>query len=37
LHQEWETLIQNKKGFDMRPWRWVNLIRWAERFEVEFC
>jgi asparagine synthase (glutamine-hydrolysing) len=37
LHQEWRTLIQSKKGFDMRPWRWVNLIRWAERFEVEFC
>jgi asparagine synthase (glutamine-hydrolysing) len=37
LHQEWQTLIQSKEGFDMRPWRWVNLIRWAERFAVEFA
>lgn len=36
LRQGWQSLIQSKNGFDFRPWRWVNLIRWVERFAVEF-
>jgi len=36
LHEEWRTLVQNPKRFDFRAWRWVNLIRWAKQFDVEF-
>ena len=36
LRNAWHNLIEQKHGFDFRPWRWVNLIRWAEQFDVEF-
>ena len=29
-------MMAGKKRFDFRAWRWVNLIRWAERFDVAF-
>ncbi len=33
---EWEAVQAGQRPFDARVWRWVNLIRWAERFDVEF-
>jgi asparagine synthase (glutamine-hydrolysing) len=36
LHEEWRQMMEGKRRFDFRAWRWVNLIRWAERFEVAF-
>jgi asparagine synthase (glutamine-hydrolysing) len=33
---EWQAVREGKKPFDSRLWRWVNLIRWAERFDVNF-
>jgi asparagine synthase (glutamine-hydrolysing) len=33
---EWQAVIEGKSTFDFRIWRWVNLIRWAERFNVTF-
>ena len=36
LHEEWRSLLQSPKRFDFRAWRWVNLIRWAKQFDVEF-
>jgi asparagine synthase (glutamine-hydrolysing) len=36
LQGEWQAVLAGKKPFDFRIWRWVNLIRWAERFDVEF-
>jgi len=34
--QEWEAMLQGKRPFDWRFWRWVNLIRWTERFGVGY-
>jgi asparagine synthase (glutamine-hydrolysing) len=34
--EEWRAIRLGRRPFDFRVWRWVNLIRWAERFEVEF-
>jgi asparagine synthase (glutamine-hydrolysing) len=36
MRAEWREVQEGKKPFDSRVWRWVNLIRWAERFDVTF-
>ena len=28
---EWDAMLAGRRPFDFRFWRWVNLIRWAER------
>jgi asparagine synthase (glutamine-hydrolysing) len=33
---ELQAVLDGQKLFDFRVWRWVNLIRWAERFSVSF-
>jgi asparagine synthase (glutamine-hydrolysing) len=34
---EWQAIAAGQRPFDFRVWRWVNFIRWAERFQVEFA
>jgi asparagine synthase (glutamine-hydrolysing) len=36
MRAEFQAVLQGRSGFDFRIWRWVNLIRWAERFNVAF-
>jgi asparagine synthase (glutamine-hydrolysing) len=36
VRQEWRDVLDGRRPFDFRIWRWVNLIRWAERFAVDF-
>ncbi len=36
MQQEWRRIASGQAKFDNRVWRWVNLIRWAERFHVKF-
>jgi asparagine synthase (glutamine-hydrolysing) len=36
LREEWRRIREGRRPFDFRVWRWVNLVRWAERFEVAF-
>jgi asparagine synthase (glutamine-hydrolysing) len=36
VKREWEEILEGKRAFDFRVWRWLNLIRWTEQFEVEF-
>jgi asparagine synthase (glutamine-hydrolysing) len=36
MRREWGRVLEGRRPFDFRIWRWVNLIRWAERFEVRF-
>ncbi len=36
VQRDWNAVLAGKARFDFRIWRWVNLIRWAERFNVEF-
>jgi len=35
--EEWDALLQRRIRFDFRVWRWINLIRWARRFNVSFA
>jgi asparagine synthase (glutamine-hydrolysing) len=34
--RNWQAVLAGTAEFDFRVWRWVNLIRWAERFDVTF-
>ncbi len=34
VEREWQAVLKGRKPFDFRVWRWVNLIRWVERFGV---
>ncbi len=34
--KEWEGILAGRNRFDWHVWRWVNLIRWAERLSVSF-
>ena len=36
LREEWERVRAGKAPFDFRIWRSLNLILWAQQFEVEF-
>jgi asparagine synthase (glutamine-hydrolysing) len=36
LRRDWKGLVQGKKVFDFRVWRWINLVLWAERYNVQF-
>lgn len=33
---EWEAMLQGKRPYSSYLWRWVNLIRWTEIFEVQY-
>ena len=36
VEQDWRAVMNGRKPFDFRIWRWVNLIQWVERFAVSF-
>ena len=36
LKQEWLDVLANRRPFDFRIWRCLNLILWASQFEVDF-
>lgn len=36
MKAEFLAVMQGRSPFDCRVWRWVNLIRWAEKFSVSF-
>jgi len=36
VHAEWEAMLQGKRPYQSHFWRWVNLIRWTERFGVVY-
>jgi asparagine synthase (glutamine-hydrolysing) len=36
LKQEWQEILAGSRGFDFRVWRWLNVIRWAEKMGVGF-
>jgi asparagine synthase (glutamine-hydrolysing) len=35
--REWQRVRAGRRPFDFRVWRWVNVVRWAERFDVSFA
>jgi len=32
----WQGMLQERRPFKWTFWRWLNLIRWSERFEVKY-
>lgn len=36
IQKDWPLLLHGDKAFYGRLWRWINLILWAQRFEVVF-
>jgi asparagine synthase (glutamine-hydrolysing) len=36
VDREWRAVLAGTKPFDWRVWRWVNLVRWAETWDVRF-
>jgi len=36
IQREWQAISAGRRPFDGRIWRWVNLIRWAELYQVRF-
>jgi asparagine synthase (glutamine-hydrolysing) len=36
MRREWRGVLDGRRTFDFRIWRWVNLIRWAELLGVQF-
>jgi asparagine synthase (glutamine-hydrolysing) len=37
LRAEWTAILENRRAFDFRVWRWVNLIEWAGRTGAVFA
>jgi len=37
LQKEWQEILVGRKRFDTRVWRWLNLIRWAKLFNLQFA
>ncbi|HEY3318998.1 MAG TPA: asparagine synthase (glutamine-hydrolyzing) [Planctomycetota bacterium] len=35
ISAEWKNILARRTPFDFRVWRWVNLIRWCERLELQ--
>lgn len=36
MQMEWQAVLAGRRPFDFRVWRWLNLIRWADYFDVRF-
>jgi asparagine synthase (glutamine-hydrolysing) len=34
LRREWQRIVEGRRPFDARVWRWLNTVLWAEKFEV---
>jgi asparagine synthase (glutamine-hydrolysing) len=36
VDREWRAVLAGTKPFDWRVWRWVNLVRWADVWDLQF-
>lgn len=36
INEEWREVFTGRKTFNYQIWRWINLIRWVERYQIEF-
>lgn len=36
MKEQWKAMLAGQQSFDFRVWRWLNIIRWAQKFEVAF-
>jgi asparagine synthase (glutamine-hydrolysing) len=37
MREEWHLIREGKRPFDFRVWRWINVVHWAERFDIRFA
>lgn len=37
VRQQWQAIVAGRQSSDFRVWRWLNLICWAQRFQVSFA
>jgi asparagine synthase (glutamine-hydrolysing) len=36
VKRDWQNMRQRPETYDSRAWRWVNLIRWTNHFDVSY-
>lgn len=36
IREEWQAVLAGHGRFDFRVWRWINMIVWAQQFDVSF-
>ena len=36
VQREWEDIRTGRRPYDLRVWRWLNLVRWADLLDVSF-
>jgi asparagine synthase (glutamine-hydrolysing) len=37
VQQQWQGVLTGQRAFDFRCWRWLNVICWAQQFQVSFA
>jgi asparagine synthase (glutamine-hydrolysing) len=37
VQQQWQGVLTGQHAFDFRCWRWLNVIYWAQQFQVSFA
>jgi asparagine synthase (glutamine-hydrolysing) len=37
MQQEWKAMLAGRQAFDNRVWRWLNVIRWSQEFDVQYA
>ena len=37
VRQQWQASVAGRRSADFRVWRWLNIICWAQRFQVSFA
>jgi len=36
IRATWQEVMAGRRPFDWQVWRWLNFIRWAKLFKIEF-
>lgn len=36
VQRDWQEILEGKRRFDFRVWRWINLVAWSKAFEVKY-
>ncbi len=36
LQSDWRSVLEGRKPWDFRVWRWLNLIHWTSRLQVQY-
>jgi asparagine synthase (glutamine-hydrolysing) len=36
VQEHWSAVLRGQRPFDWRIWRWLNVVRWSELYDVEY-